>query len=160
MNNPEIAKVFENIAKLLEVQGELPFKIRAYQRVAQEIKHLPEEIQAFAQAGELRTIPGVGQEIEKKIQEMLATGRLAYYERLLGEFPPGFPEVLELPGVGPKLAARLWKELGISNLTDLEAALRSGQIADLPRVSARTAEALLQEVTALQESTRSKTAAS
>ena len=159
MTNAEIAKIFENIAKLLEVQGEVAFKTRAYQRFAHDLKRIPEPLQEFADAGELRTIPGVGIEIEKKILELLATGKLDFYERLLADFPPQFPEILGVPGIGAKLAARLWKELGVSSLAELETALQSGAVAALPKVGPKTAAKLLEEVEALKQHKQQETAA-
>ncbi len=143
MNNVEIATVFDNIAKLLEAKGEIPFKIRAYQRVVPEIRHLP-ELAEVAAAGQLRTVPGVGQEIEKKIGEMLATGKLEYYEKLLADYPEGFMELMTIPGVGPKLAGRLWQELQVGNTADLEAALDDGRVATMPRLGPKTIENLRQ----------------
>ncbi|MBI2886557.1 MAG: DNA polymerase/3'-5' exonuclease PolX [Chloroflexi bacterium] len=150
MDNPAVAQVFENIGKLLEVQGDSPFKIRAYQRVAREIDHLPGDINTLAAQDKLRTIPGVGEEIEKKIRELLATGRLNFYQRLLQELPGGLVEMMEVPGLGPKMAARMWKELGVTTLPELEAALQDGRVAALPRMGAKTAENLLHQLEALR----------
>lgn len=150
MDNAAIAKVFENIGKLLEMQGEIPFKIRAYQRVAREIEHLPVDIRQLAAEGQLRTIPGVGEEIEKKIQELLETGQLQFYQRLLKQFPSGLLDIMEVPGVGPKVAARLWKELEVTDLEQMEDALRDGRVASLPRMGEKTAENLLHQLEALR----------
>jgi len=150
MDNAAVAQVFENIWKLLEVKGDIPFKIRAYQRVAREIDHLPVDIGRLADEGKLRTIPGVGDEIEKKILEMLATDKLEFYELLLQEFPPGLVEMMDVPGVGPKMAGRLWKELAVTNLPQMEAALRDGRVATLPRMGAKTAENVLRQLEAMR----------
>src|SRR3990167_7264624 len=111
MDNTAVAQVFENIGKLLEVKGDVTFKIRAYHRVAREIDHLPVDIGQLADEGKLRTIPGVGDEIEKKILELLATDKLEFYELLLQEFPPGLVEMMEVPGVGPRTAENLLRQL-------------------------------------------------
>ena len=150
MDNAAVAQVFENIWKLLEVKGDIPFKIRAYQRVAREIDHLPVDIGRLAEEGKLRTIPGVGDEIEKKILELLATGKLEFYDRLLQEFPPGLVEMMDVPGVGPRMVARLWKELEVTNLPQMEAALRDGRVATLPRMGAKTAENVLRQLEAMR----------
>ena len=150
MDNATVAQVFENIGKLLEVKGDVPFKIRAYQRVAREIDHLPMDIGRLAEEGKLRTIPGVGDEIEKKILELLTTDKLEFYELLLQEFPPGLVEMMDVPGVGPKMAGRLWKELAVTNLSQMEAALRDGRVATLPRMGAKTAENLLRQLEAMR----------
>jgi DNA polymerase (family 10) len=85
MNNKEIARVFQDIADLLELKGENPFKIRAYQKAARSIEHLPVEVEGLVAEDKLREIPGVGEAITKKITELVTTGRLSYYEKLKAE---------------------------------------------------------------------------
>ena len=85
MNNKEIAKVFQDIADLLELKGENPFKIRAYQKAARSIDHLPVEVEQLAAEDKLKQIPGVGEAITKKITELVTTGKLGYYEKLKAE---------------------------------------------------------------------------
>jgi len=103
VENTAIAKVFYDIGDLLELKGENPFKIRAYQRAARAIEHLPNEIEIMLREGQdLKAIPGVGEAIAKKITELLATGKLEYYEKLRAEFPPGISTLPEIPGAGPR----------------------------------------------------------
>jgi DNA polymerase (family 10) len=85
MNNKEIARVFQDIADLLELKGENPFKIRAYQKAARAIEHLPVEVERLVAEDKLREIPGVGEAITKKITELVTTGRLGFYEKLKAE---------------------------------------------------------------------------
>jgi DNA polymerase (family 10) len=87
MNNKEIARVFQDIADLLELKGENPFKIRAYQKAARSIEHLPVEVEGLVAEDKLREIPGVGEAITKKITELVTTDKLDYYEKLKAEFP-------------------------------------------------------------------------
>ena len=87
MKNGEIAKVFEDIARLLERKGDNPFKIRAYHRVARSIEDLPVEIELLIAGDRLQEIPGVGEAISRKITELVTTSRLGFYERLKSEFP-------------------------------------------------------------------------
>jgi DNA polymerase (family 10) len=87
MTNQEIAKVFKEIADLLGLQGEDWFKIRAYLKVVQSIEQLQEPVEKLAQENRLREIPGVGDAIEKKINELVATGKLTLHEKLKSEFP-------------------------------------------------------------------------
>ncbi|MCL0041355.1 hypothetical protein M1N08_01210, partial [Dehalococcoidia bacterium] len=89
MKNSQIAKVFADIADLLELKGENRFKIRAYQKVVRSIEHLPVEVEQLVAEDKLREIPGVGEAIAKKITELVTTGRLGYYEKLKAEFPEG-----------------------------------------------------------------------
>ena len=96
MKNREIAQVFQDIADLLELKGENPFKIRAYQKVVRSLEHLPAEAEQLVAENRLREVPGVGEAIAKKITELVTTGRLAFYEKLKGEFPAGVSTLLTL----------------------------------------------------------------
>ncbi len=86
MKNSEIAKVFQDIADLLELKGENPFKIRAYQRVVRAIEHLPVEVEQLVAGDRLKEVPGVGEAITRKITELVTTGKLDYYEKLKADF--------------------------------------------------------------------------
>jgi len=125
--NAEVAEVFRAIANLLDVLGE-PFKPEAYRRAARSIESLTEPIARVAARGELRTIPGVGEAIADKTDELLRTGHLEYYERLLKEVPPGVVEIMRLPSLGPKTARRFWTELGIEGPQELAAAIAAGKL--------------------------------
>ena len=87
MNNIEIARVFQDIADLLELKGENPFKIRAYRKVVRSIEHLPVEVEQLVKEDRLKEIPGAGEAIIKKITELVTTGKLDYYEKLKADFP-------------------------------------------------------------------------
>ena len=89
MKNSEIARVFEDIADFLELKGENPFKIRAYQKAARSIEELSVEVEQLVAEDKLGEVPGVGEAITKKITELVTTGRLGFYERLKAEFPEG-----------------------------------------------------------------------
>ena len=87
MKNSEIVQVFQDIAILLELKRENPFKIRAYQKVVRSIKHLPVEVEQLVAEDRLKEVPGAGEAITKKITELVTTGKLDYYEKLKAEFP-------------------------------------------------------------------------
>ena len=87
MNNKEVAGVLQDIAILLELKKENIFKIRAYQKVARSIEHLPVEVEQLVTENRLKEVPGVGEAITKKITELVTTGRLDYYDKLKAEFP-------------------------------------------------------------------------
>ena len=87
MNNTEVARVFQDIAVLLELKGENPFKIRAYQKVARSVEHLPVEVEQLVAEDSLKEVPGAGEAITKKITELVTTGKPDYYEKLKSEFP-------------------------------------------------------------------------
>jgi DNA polymerase (family 10) len=151
MKNTAIAKVFQDMADLLELKSENVFKIRAYQRAARTIEHLPKEIEIMLQEGEdLQTIPGVGEAIAKKTIELVSTGKLHVYEELKSEFPEGITKLLEIPGIGPKTANRLSTELGIKSVDDLEEAIKDGRVAGLLRLGDKTADNILQQIQALR----------
>ena len=151
MKNTAIAKVFSDIADLLELKGENVFKIRAYQKAARAIEHYPKEIRIMLDEGEdLQNIPGVGEAIAKKTTELVTTEKLGYYENLKAEFPEGITNLLAIPGIGPKTANRLSRELGISSVDALEQAILDGRVAKLFRLGDKTASNILQQIQALR----------
>ena len=151
MKNTAIAKVFSDIADLLELKGENAFKIRAYQKAARAIEHYPKEIRIMLDEGDdLRNISGVGEAIAKKTTELVSTGKLGYYENLKAEFPEGITNLLAIPGIGPKTANRLSRELGISSVDALEQAIHDGRVAKLFRLGDKTANNILQQIQALR----------
>jgi len=150
MKNSEVAKVFQDIADLLEIKGESPFKVRAYQRGARSIEQLPVQLEQLLKQGQLKEIPGVGDAIAKKITELLTTGRLEYYEKLRSEFPEGLLTLLDIPGVGPKTAYRLSTEVGVRSPEELEKAIVEGRVAGLFRLGDKTVENILRHLQALR----------
>jgi len=151
MNNKEVAKVFQDIADLLELKGENPFKIRAYQKVVRSIEHLPVEVEQLVREDRLKEVPGVGEAITKKITELITSGKLEYYEKLKSEFPDGISALLDIPGVGPKTAMLLSTELGVSSVDELEAAIVGGNVARLYRMGDKTAENILHQIQAFRK---------
>jgi DNA polymerase (family 10) len=151
MKNVEIAKVFQDMADLLELKEENKFKIRAYRRAAQVIEHLPQEMAAMlAQEADFHAIPGIGDAIAKKSVELLQTGNLKALEDLKAEFPEGITKLLEIPGIGPKTAQKLSTELHITSIEALEKAISDGKVASLFRLGNKLAENLLQQIQALR----------
>jgi DNA polymerase (family 10) len=151
MKNSDVAKVFQDIADLLELKGENVFKIRAYQKAARAIDHYPRELEAMiGEGGDLHSIPGVGEAIAKKTTELITTGRLGYYEDLKAEFPQGITNLLAIPGIGPKTANKLSSELGINSIDELERAIDDGRVAQLFRLGEKTADNILHQIQALR----------
>mgnify|MGYP001594394789 FL=1 len=144
MDNHAIAQVFDRVARLMEANGDSPFKVRAYRRVADEFARLPVPLGQLAIEGRLKTVPGVGIEIEKKVRELLDTGSLNFYQRLVATVPEGLLELMDLPGVSPKLAGRFWRELGVTNRDQLAVSLRDGRAGLLPRIPRETVSKLSQ----------------
>ena len=148
MNNKEIAMVFKDIGDLLELKGENPFKIRAYQKVVRSIENLPVEVEQLVAEGKLKEIPGAGEAIARKIAELVTTGKLDYYEKLKAEFPEGISTLLGIHGIGPRTAMLPATELDIKVIDELEAAIVSGKVARLFHIGDKTADNILHQIQA------------
>ncbi|MER3436291.1 MAG: histidinol-phosphatase [Chloroflexota bacterium] len=151
--NEAVANFLERYARLLEIAGENPFRVRAYQRAAEAIRHHPEPVSAFASADKLQQIEGIGEGIASIITEFLTTGSVQALTELERRVPPTLLEVTAVPGVGPKTAARLFKELGIVDLAGLEAAVAEGRLRTLPGMSAKTEAKIAAGIEALRRLT-------
>jgi DNA polymerase (family 10) len=132
MNNRELAETFTLIADLLEIKGEIIYKTLAYRKAAESLTSLGRDAKEYWKEGKLEDIPGVGEAIAEKIDELLSTGKLGFLEKIEAEIPPGLAGWLQVPGLGPKKVALIWKELGITQLADLEKAAREGKLRGLP----------------------------
>ncbi len=146
VTNAEIADLLEQIADLLELDGENEFRVRSYRRAADTIRAYPEELEQLWREGRLEEVPGVGKSMAQKISEYLETGRLEYYEKLREKYPDGVLEMLKIPGFGPRSAARVYKELGITSVDELERAARAGELRKLPGFGAKSEEKLLHNI--------------
>ena len=110
--NQQLADIFTRIGDLLEIKGEVIYKILAYRKAADSLTNLDRGVNVVHREGKLTDIPGVGKAIAEKIDELLTTGKLGFLEKLEAEVPPGLVEVLQVPDLGPKKAAQFWKQLG------------------------------------------------
>ncbi len=146
MRNLELAEIFETIANLLEIKGEGIYRVLAYRRAGDALRSLGRDVSEIWREGNLEEIPGVGKAIATKIDELLRTGELAYYTRLIDEVPEGLVEMLKISDVGPKKAARFWKELGITSLKGLEAAARAGKLRTLRGMGERSEARILESI--------------
>jgi DNA polymerase (family 10) len=145
--NATIAAIFEEIADLLDIQGANPFRVRAYRNAARTIGELGADVKTLMERGmPLTDIPGIGEDLAKKIAEIVATGRCAFLERLEKEVPPGIAQLMRLPGLGPKRVKALWRDLDIRTLDQLLAAARGGRIRKLAGFGAKTEEKLIEAV--------------
>ncbi len=150
MTNREVATVFGDIADMLEIKGEDRFRVQAYRRASQNIQALPEDIESLWEEDRLKDIPGVGEAIAKKIDELLRTGRLTYYEELRAEIPPGVAALLQIPDVGPKTAKTLYEQLNITSITELEEAARTGRLRGVKGLGAKTEANILRGIDMLK----------
>lgn len=151
MLNREVAKYFEKIADLLQIKGEAIYRVLAYRRAGESILALSRGVDQIAEEDELEAIPGVGKAIAAKINELLTTGKLEFYERLITEVPESLPELLRVEDVGPKKVARFWKELGITSIEDLDKAARSGDVQKLSGMGPRSETKILESIEALRQ---------
>jgi DNA polymerase (family 10) len=140
MKNFEISRIFRDIAGILEIKGENVFRIRAYERAAQNIEGLTESIEEYVSADRLREIPGIGQDLSDKIKEYVNTGKIKAYEDLKKTIPAGLLDLLTIPGVGPKTAKLLYEKLKIKSILDLEEAIKNKKLEGLPGVKEKTIE--------------------
>lgn len=158
MNNREIAAVFEQLADLLEFQGANPFRIRSYRNGARKIADMSEPLSAIVADDErkLTDIDGIGKTLAEKTEELLDTGELQALNDLLDEVPASLLALLRVPGLGPKKAAVLHKELGIQSLDQLRAACDEQRVRDLKGFGAKTEETILKGL-AIAEQAESRT---
>src|SRR5579884_235670 len=142
MTKEEIAQALEEIATLLELKGENPFKIRAYTNAARAIETFRGNIADFQDEAQVAQIPGIGESIALKIKELAATGSLKYLQDLRGEFPTGILELFSLPGLGAKKIKALYDKLGVSSIAQLQKACEQGHVAELPGFGEMTQQKL------------------
>ena len=148
--NGDLARLFHEIGDMLEVKGEIAFKTIAYHRAADAIGRSPVDLAAAYRSGKPPKIPGVGQAISDKIAELVATGHMAYYERLRAEIPPSLVELLAIPGLGPKTVRLVYDELHVETLEDLRQAAEAGTLRGLKGISAKTEQQILAGIEALE----------
>jgi len=143
-NNRELARIFEDIADMLEILDEDPYRVNAYRKAARAIRDLNEDVAEIARRGRLESIPGVGKSTAEKIREFLQTGKVSRYEELKAKVPTTLLDLLKIPGMGPKKAAAAWKKLGVTTVEDLKRVLESGELARLPGMGQKSVEQIKQ----------------
>lgn len=144
MENEAIARVLEEVADLLEIRNENPFRVRAYRNAARTVETQTTPIRRLIEDGaDLTELQGIGKEMASHLRELVTEGRLTFREQLLEEVPLSLLELMRLPGVGPKKANRFWKALGITTIEELETAAKAGFLAEIPGFGAKSTEKLL-----------------
>jgi DNA polymerase (family 10) len=138
MNNREVADMFETVADMLAIRGDQIHRVLAYRRAGENIRELGRDINQIAAEGRLTSIPGIGSTLAAKIEEMLTTGRLEFYEKLSAEIPPSLVEMLRVEGLGPKRVKQIYETLGIATLDELADAAAAGRLRDLPGLGQRS----------------------
>ncbi|MGQ9560841.1 MAG: DNA polymerase/3'-5' exonuclease PolX [Candidatus Oleimicrobiaceae bacterium] len=146
MTNHEIARILLHIADILDIQGENPFKVRAYVRAAQTLQGLTQEVSTLADPAQLRELPGIGEAIAKKIQELLTTGSLRYYEELKQSPYARLTDLLRIPGMGPKHVRLVYEQLGVSSVEQLQQAAEQGKLRTLPGLGEKSEQKILEGI--------------
>ncbi|MDP2921992.1 MAG: DNA polymerase/3'-5' exonuclease PolX [Candidatus Omnitrophota bacterium] len=143
MKNKLIAEVFREISQILEIKGENFFKIRAYEKAAENVESLPDDIESLAKEDRLKDITGIGKDLDEKIKEIVSTGKLKYLDELKKDIPEGLVDMLKVPGIGPKTAKMLYEKLDIQDVVMLERMAAAGKIRGLEGMGEKTEENIL-----------------
>ncbi|HEX7000089.1 MAG TPA: DNA polymerase/3'-5' exonuclease PolX [Trueperaceae bacterium] len=147
MSNAEIARQLDRLADLSELDGDNPFKVRAYRNAATTIRDIETPVEELLAGGaDLTAIKGIGKEIASKVRTLVQTGAMPQLIELEGRVPVGLLDVTRVKGVGPKQAATLWRALGVQSVDDLEAAARAGRLTELKGFGAKSAERILRGI--------------
>ncbi|POZ93110.1 DNA polymerase/3'-5' exonuclease PolX, partial [Petrotoga halophila] len=146
MDKKTVINILNEIGLLLELKGENPFKIRAYYNAARAIETLDEDIEILVKNNKLKEVKGIGEAINKKITELITTGRLEYYENLKTSIPEGLVEMLKIPGLGPKKIKTLWDKLDIKTVGELEYACLENRLVELPGFGEKTQKKILEGI--------------
>jgi DNA polymerase (family 10) len=152
METGRIAQILDEMGTMLEINGENPFRCRAYHTAAQALTNLPDELSEMIADGRLAEVPGIGETMHTKIVQLATTGHLPAYDELRRRTPPGLVALLRIPGLGPKKIKALHEELKIETLADLRAAAESGQIAGLKGFGEKTEKKILEGIAFVEKS--------
>ncbi len=146
MKKQEIARIFNEIADILELKDENPFRIRAYRKAAQNLESLTEGLEEVAKRDELEEIPGIGADLALKIKKFLETGKVDFYEKIKKSTPSILLDMITIPGVGPKTAKALYDKLKVRSIGDLEKRAKAHKISGLPGMKDKTEENILKGI--------------
>ena len=153
LGNRDIADIFERCADMLQIRGDNIHRVLSYRRAAETIRALPRDLRAISAEGALTDLSHIGKTIAAKIDEMLETGELDFYNRLAGEIPAGLVDIMHINGVGPKKAKLFWQQLDIVDIEQLRAAAAAGELAALPGMGKKSQQKILDGIEALSRQT-------
>lgn len=146
LGNEGVSQVLQEVALLLELKGENPFKVKAYSHAARTIEILEEDLEAMVREGRLKEMKGIGEALAQHITELVNTGRLQLHEDLKTSIPPGHLEMLKIPGLGPKKIKTLYDRLDIKTIGELEYACLENRLVDLQGFGQKSQEKILQGI--------------
>ncbi len=152
MINAEIARTFERIADLMEIDGVDRFRINAYRKAARTLDDVPDDISQIANQGKLTELSGIGKGTADRITQYIETGHIDVLDQLQKKLPKGLPDLLEIPGLGPKKIGLFYKELGVENSADLIKAIHSGELATLAGMGETSAKKIAEGIAFLEKS--------
>ena len=153
LSNREIAEVFARCADMLQIRGDNIHRVLSYRRAAETIRAAPRDLRVISSEGALTELRYIGKTIAAKIDEMLETDRLEFYERLKAEVPEGLVDIMHINGVGPKKAKLFWEQLEITSVDALKVAADAGKLAALPGMGAKSEQKILEGIEALSRQT-------
>jgi len=146
VNKSDVIENLTEIATLLDLKGENPFKSRSYSNAARALETAPEDLPSLIESGRLESLKGIGESISKKVRELAETGRLAYLEDLRKSFPEGLLEMLRIPNLGPKRVKALYDKLGLKSIAELEYACHENRLLTLPGFGVKSQENILKGI--------------
>lgn len=153
LTNREIATIFDRCADMLQIRGDNIHRVLSYRRAAETISTLPRDLRAISAEGGLTDLPSIGKTIAAKIDEMLETGELDFYNRLKDEIPEGLVDMMHINGVGPKKAKLFWEQLDITSVEALQKAAEEGKLADLSGMGKKSQQKIIDGIEALSRQT-------
>lgn len=155
MDNQKIAQIFQEIADILEIQGENRFRVLAYQKAAQNILDMPHDLKDIYQQDpkKLLELPGIGKDLASKIEELIKTGKCEWYEKLLKSFDRGLLDLLRVRGVGPKKVKLFYSELQINSVEKLKVAAEKGLLRNLPKMGEKSEAEILKALSEYERHT-------
>ena len=153
LSNREIADIFVRCADMLQIRGDNIHRVLSYRRASETIRSLPRDLRVISAEGALTDLSYIGKTIAAKIDEMLETGELDFYNRLKAEIPEGLVDIMHINGVGPKKAKLFWERLDISSIDELQVAANAGKLAELPGMGAKSQQKILDGIEALARQT-------
>ena len=149
VHNEDVAAIFDEMADLLEIEGDNPYRVRAYRNAARTVRHLGRELADMVERDEdLTRLPGIGKELAAKIREIVTTGHARALDKLHRRVPSSLEELLKIPGLGPKRVRALYYDLHIKSLKQLEDAVRRGRLRQLPGFGPKTEQRILENLAA------------
>lgn len=148
MKNVLVARILYELADFTELEDDMPYRARAYRRAAQTIETMQDDVESLWNAGTLKDLPGVGENIERKIDEILRTGKLETLDKIKARIPVDVPSLTRVEGIGPKTVKQLYAQLKIRNITDLEEAVKNGKLHGFKGLGVKSDQLLLDRIEA------------